>query len=71
MRWHVPILGEAQTPKEPFSTALYGRELVRVLENGKRFEEMRKIAELRKSCGVESELHTINVRKPPSYGNPV
>lgn len=39
----------------------------KIHENWKAFEARRRVSELRKSCGVESKLSTINIRRPPRY----
>jgi hypothetical protein len=50
------------------STAFFRREYEKVFKNEIEWQNRRKIAELRESCGVKSEqTFTVNVRSPPRY----
>ena len=74
-RWNVPIIGgDRDKPTSDalglLSASLWGNEVKKVLDNTLAFEGIRKIHELRKSCGVESKPMTVNVLRPPDkHGN--
>jgi hypothetical protein len=68
----LPIIG-ANSPTNQaiglFSSSLYAKEAVKILENGTVFDNLVKINELRKSCGVEPSKTTITIRRPARYGD--
>ena len=57
--------------KEPInqllSTGLWAKEAEKMLKNTLVFENIRKIGELRKSCGVEPSNEKVIIRRPPRY----
>lgn len=63
----LPILNRPTGPSL-VTWPLFVREMEKVLESRKAFDDHIKIHELRKSCGVpDSEQSRINIRRPPRY----
>lgn len=68
MKPDIPIIGQHSPSNRLLSTELFAAEFKRIEANAKAWETHRKIAELRKSCGVEDKTSvTVNVRRPPRY----
>jgi hypothetical protein len=61
MKPDTPIIGGEPKSNALFSIGMLTREWKRVYENANALETMRKIHELRKSCGVESQ-ETIKIK---------
>jgi hypothetical protein len=59
-----PILFKSDSKEPLFSTSLYAAEVGRIFENEMKLERLRRVSELRKSCGVASPMMTIKVRVP-------
>jgi hypothetical protein len=64
--WDPPLLNRPASNKL-LSAEMFRADAEKILENWKAFEARRRVAELRKSCGVEPKLSTINIRRPPRY----
>lgn len=64
--WNVPIIGAQTESSKPLfaSSAFWSKSIEQMLTNNLQFESIRKVGELRKSCGVESPKTTITVRSP-------
>jgi hypothetical protein len=70
MKADLVIIGSDPAGKDHSAVAfvLFEEEANRLLSNTLKFEEIRKLYELRKSCGVESKAtSTVNVRLPARY----
>lgn len=64
--WDPPLLNQPIV-KGLLSTDLIKAEALFQLDNGLKLQAYFRVAELRKSCGIESQLSTVNVRLPPRY----
>ena len=64
------IAGEPDPKSENslLRTDLFRQYARSVIDSQIAFHRRMRIAELRKSCGVESEKTTVQVRLPPRYG---
>lgn len=66
--WDLPLLNEGQTAKALDISSDHLLKVLRFRENYVDFQLIHRIAELRKSCGIEPKLSsTITVRRPQRY----
>lgn len=71
MKSDIPIFGQPKQDSNSLLGELVARETIRMLDNALKLENIIKINELYKNCGVErpaaKTTMTINVRRPPRY----
>ena len=65
--WDLPLLNQ-RTPNALLSTPLWVDYARQQLQSTLDFEARRRVVELRRSCGVEPELMSVRVNRPPRYG---
>lgn len=69
MAKRIVLPGEPEQPEGPlFCPSLWVAEARRMVRRAKQWEAVKRVNELRRSCGVEQErTGTVEVRLPPRY----
>lgn len=68
--WDLPLLNQPKSNRL-LTNDLLVAEQRKIVENALAFEQLRRLRDLRESCGVKSEsTSTVNVRIPHRYLKP-